>query len=47
MVLERVKELLDDGDDAIYECRDCGTTLARDAESCGECGSTEIRTFDL
>ena len=47
MVLDCVKKLLGDGDDAIYECRNCGTTLPRDAESCDECGSTEIRSFDV
>jgi rubrerythrin len=46
MVLDRVKSLLDD-DDVIYECRDCGTSLGDSAETCTECGSSEIRSFDV
>jgi RNA polymerase subunit RPABC4/transcription elongation factor Spt4 len=31
----------------VYECRDCGTSLDDDAESCPECGSDAISRYDL
>ncbi|SEW10599.1 hypothetical protein [Halobacterium jilantaiense] len=31
----------------VVECRHCGTPLQADAESCQECGSSEIARYEL
>lgn len=31
----------------IYECRRCGTTVDRSAESCPVCGAAEIAQYDI
>ncbi|WP_246999292.1 hypothetical protein [Halosolutus gelatinilyticus] len=33
-------------DEVIYECRNCGTTLAPSEWRCPSCGSTEIAEYD-
>jgi rubrerythrin len=33
-------------DDAVYECRHCGTTLEPIEWSCPSCGSIEIAEYD-
>ena len=31
----------------VYECRECGTTLASREESCPYCGPTDVVRFEL
>jgi len=30
-----------------YECRNCGTSLEKEAEHCPECDGTDIATYKL
>lgn len=41
-----LNRLLDSGSE-IYECRDCGTSLDSDGETCPECGSEATAYYDL
>jgi rubrerythrin len=45
-LLRRVKELIGDGG-AVYECRRCGTTLESDADTCPQCGKSDIAAYDI
>jgi rubrerythrin len=44
-VLTRVRELL--GEDAVYECRRCGTTLGADVTECPTCGTGEVVRYEI
>lgn len=43
-LLEAVRRHVD-REDAIYECRHCGRSVARNDETCPTCGSTEIAHY--
>ncbi|WIV67785.1 hypothetical protein [Natrialbaceae archaeon AArc-T1-2] len=42
-----VRRWLVDGDDVVYECRDCGTMLEPTDWECPSCGSVEIAEYDV
>lgn len=42
-----VRRWLVDGDDVVYECRDCGTMLEPTDWKCPSCGSVEIAEYDV
>jgi len=44
-VLTRVRELF--GEDAVYECRHCGTTLGADVTECPTCGAGEVVRYEI
>ncbi|MFB6354233.1 MAG: hypothetical protein ABEJ92_09120 [Halobacteriales archaeon] len=31
----------------LYECRNCGTTVAAEDDDCPACGSDEVAAYDL
>jgi rubrerythrin len=33
--------------DEFHECRQCGTTVDADTDTCPECGSTDIVCYEL
>ncbi len=39
-------EILTD-DDPHYECRNCGTTLEEERDTCPNCDSSEIATYEF
>jgi len=47
MIIDRVRQLFDDGPTIVHECRCCGEPLDADADSCPECGSTESNRFEI
>jgi len=39
--------LTDGGSTVVVECRQCGCTVKSDADTCSECGSDELATYEL
>lgn len=35
------------GEETVYECRDCGRTLAEGDDACPDCGSEEIAVYEI
>lgn len=46
-VLSVVRGVVASDGRTIYECRDCGTDLAKEIEECPICGSSEIAYYAL
>lgn len=42
----RLRRLIGDGD-VVYECRDCGTSLAPERDDCRNCGSDDVVRYDI
>ncbi len=42
-----VRRWLDEDEDLIHECRNCGAMLRPNERMCPDCGSTEIAEFDV
>ena len=48
IMLETVKRVLGQSDsELVVECRQCGSKVDPDAESCPVCHSTEIARYDI
>jgi rubrerythrin len=41
-----VRRWFSDGDDVIFECRNCGTLLEATEWTCSSCGSIEVAAYD-
>ncbi|ELZ84483.1 hypothetical protein C455_00082 [Haloferax larsenii JCM 13917] len=46
-LLEEVKRFLRPSDSVLYECRNCGYTLEKEAEECPSCCSEDISKYEL
>ena len=46
-LLSRVRKLIGDGGDPIYECLRCGTTLDSDAGDFPQCGKSDIAAYEI
>lgn len=46
-VIQTVRTLLDRGPSVVVECRNCGTTLDTEAESCPCCGEADTNRFEI
>ncbi len=46
-LLEVLRRAEDGTNGAMYECRDCGTTVSPEMEECPVCDSTEIACYKI
>ena len=44
-MIDTVKRFIGCAPPTLLECRHCGSEVERDAETCENCGSTEIATY--
>lgn len=44
-LLTRVRALL--GEDTVYECRHCGTTLESELDECPTCGDGTVARYEI
>jgi len=48
-MIRTIKQLIGgpDSSDVLFECRNCGTSLAPESEHCPECGSDAVVRYEL